>query len=73
MAKGPGKYDHLCSIVRRASDARIAMVVIVGGTLGDGFSVQVEGIDTEDMQEATLALARGLESIAEQIRGDIVQ
>jgi hypothetical protein len=39
---GPGKYDDLCTIVRERSNARAAIVIIVEGNKGGGFSVQGE-------------------------------
>ena len=39
-AFGPGKYDDLCTRVREESTAVAAIVVIVGGERGSGFSVQ---------------------------------
>jgi hypothetical protein len=40
MPAGPGKYDQLCTIVRQKARAEAAIVVIVGGERGSGFSVQ---------------------------------
>jgi hypothetical protein len=38
--KNPGKYDDLCTYVREQSNAAAAVVIIVGGNQGHGFSVQ---------------------------------
>jgi hypothetical protein len=43
MPEGPGKYDALCTTVREATDAEAAIVIIVGGFEGPGFSVQTKG------------------------------
>jgi hypothetical protein len=40
MAIGPGKYDELCTYVREESKADCAVVMIVNGEKGSGFSVQ---------------------------------
>ena len=45
MALGPGKYDDLATIVREQTNAQAVIVVVIGGTLGNGFSVQArEGV-----------------------------
>jgi hypothetical protein len=41
MADGPGKYDELATYVRTAAQARGVVLILVDGTLGSGFSVQV--------------------------------
>lgn len=38
---GPGKYDHLCATVRREAEAECAIVIVIGGKKGSGFSCQV--------------------------------
>lgn len=68
MAWGPGKYDHLCTLVREKvgmvdTSPGGVVVVVFGGDKGHGFSVQA------DLQ-TTLALPDILESIAKQIRQD---
>lgn len=40
MPTGPGKYDDLCTIVREQSEATAAIVIILDGNRGTGFSVQ---------------------------------
>lgn len=40
MPIGPGKYDNLCTFVREESKAAAAIVIIVGGKYGNGFSIQ---------------------------------
>lgn len=61
MAPGPGKYDDLCTFVRENAKAKGALVIILDGEKGSGFSCQ-----------ADLAVARQLpkmlENIAKQIR-----
>jgi hypothetical protein len=41
MALGPGIYDALCTYVREQSQAEGAIVIVLGGELGSGFSVQI--------------------------------
>lgn len=40
MAVGPGKYDNLCTYVREQAEARAAIVIILEGNQGQGFSCQ---------------------------------
>lgn len=40
MPEGPGKYDELATIVREMAMAQATIVIIFGGILGSGFSVQ---------------------------------
>jgi hypothetical protein len=43
MPNGPGKYDDYCTRVREETDAHAAIVLVIGGKRGSGFSVQSEG------------------------------
>jgi hypothetical protein len=67
MPLGPGKYDDICSQVRRqvgiADEGQSGGVVVIvfGGNKGHGFSCQAD-------LETTLALPDVLESVARQIR-----
>jgi hypothetical protein len=40
MALGPGKYDDLCTTVRESAEADAALVIILNGRKGSGFSIQ---------------------------------
>jgi hypothetical protein len=64
MPIGPGKYDDLCTYVREQSQAKAALVIILDGKLGSGFSVQAHGGPLPGLPAL-------LEDIAKQIRGDI--
>lgn len=65
MPIGPGKYDDLCTLVRGISGGRAAMVIIVGGVDGSGFSVQSVGDNfTEKLPEV-------LETMAAEIRASL--
>lgn len=59
---GPGKYDDACTIVREMTGAACAMVVIIHGNKGSGFSVQTSGPIHPN------ALADLLEDVARQLR-----
>lgn len=65
MTIGPGKYDDLCTIVREKADAEVAVVIIMGGIHGHGFSVQM--VDQNNLKE----LPRILEMMAQQLRKDM--
>jgi hypothetical protein len=38
---GPGKYDQICTAAREEALARCALLIILDGEHGHGFSVQV--------------------------------
>lgn len=40
MPIGPGKYDDLCTLVRKKAKAEGAIVIVINGNDGDGFSCQ---------------------------------
>lgn len=65
MPIGPGKYDDICSFVRKAvgigDDGGGVIVIVFGGTRGNGFSCQADLL-------TTLALPEVLEDVARQIR-----
>jgi hypothetical protein len=61
---GPGKYDELCTIARETTDAVCAIVVVIGGSKGSGFSVQTR----HPIDASTLATI--LETVARQLRKD---
>jgi hypothetical protein len=61
MALGPGKYDDLCTMVREQAKAKGAVIIVLDGEHGKGFSCQAD-------LRATLALPDILESVARQMR-----
>lgn len=61
MKAGPGKYDALCTKVREESEAQTAIVIVMNGKDGSGFSVQ-------SVLEDSLPLAALLEHIAKELR-----
>jgi len=61
---GAGVYDDVCTMARETTQADGAIVMILGGNKGSGFSVQVE-------QERIHELPAVLENIAAQLRADI--
>ena len=57
---GPGRYDDLCTHVRETANAEGAVVIVVHGILGSGFSFQ-GGI------EAMVTLPDMLRKVADDI------
>lgn len=64
MPVGPGKYDDLCTYVREQAKAAGAIVIVIGGAKGAGFSVQAPPI-------VTLKLPALLRELAKQIEESI--
>jgi len=61
---GPGKYDELCTQVREQAKAPAAMIIVIEGDKGSGFSCQLAegyGID----------LSYILRLVADQIERDL--
>lgn len=61
MPQGPGKYDELATLVLERAEAAGVVVIIVGGTKGAGFSVQV----------TDPRLLGGLSSVLRQVADEI--
>ena len=41
MPYGPGKYDDVCTVVRETTNATGAIVIVLNGNQGSGFSCQI--------------------------------
>ena len=68
MTFGPGKYDHLTTLVRKragVTEGGGVVLIVVGGDKGPGFSVQADF-------ETSLMLPDILEMVAKQMRRDVV-
>lgn len=61
---GPGKYDDECTIVRESTNAQAAIVIVLGGKKGAGFSCQARGV------HVLTGLPGILRNIASQIEDD---
>ena len=61
MPLGPGKYDDLCTMVRRKAKAHGAMVLVIGGERGSGFSVQADIVQTMQLPQTLRSLAQQIE------------
>lgn len=64
--RGPGKYDDACTQARESTGAAGAVLIVLDGDHGYGFSVQVT-------PEALFRLPEMLEYMAKQIRADLEQ
>lgn len=62
MPIGPGKYDPLCTYVREEADALAAIVIVMHGKHGNGFSIQAH----ENMPPAEIANL--LEQVVKELR-----
>ena len=64
MPLGPGKYDDLCTDVRKKANAEGVVLIILHGNQGNGFSVQAT-------VPITLTLAKLLRDTADVIQDSI--
>jgi hypothetical protein len=64
MALGAGKYDALATYVREQAKADGVVVLVFGGTHGDGIQIQADVF-------TTLGLPKFLEHLAAAIRRDL--
>jgi hypothetical protein len=61
MSNDAGKYADLCAEVLRQAEAKGAIVIVLGGKLGSGFSIEADF-------ETLCQLPDMLETIAKQMR-----
>jgi hypothetical protein len=64
MTFGAGKYDAILTEARKAAEADGAILIVLNGKHGFGFSCQADPV-------ATARLPEFLEDIARQIRADL--
>lgn len=63
---GPGKYDDACTAARTMTNAEVALVIILNGDKGSGFSMQGDAAAQPTVEQvATL-----LEHVAAELRRD---
>lgn len=60
MALGPGKYDDLCTYVRRQAKADGAVLIVLNGNRGHGFAVQADLMSTLMLPDLLETLARDI-------------
>jgi hypothetical protein len=65
MPRGPGKYDLETTIARLSTNADAAILIVLGGKLGNGFSVQGT---TPFIRELPTFLRRIADEIEEDLR-----
>lgn len=41
---GPGKYDAACTAAREMTKAQVCLLLVLGGDMGNGFSVQTHDL-----------------------------
>jgi hypothetical protein len=68
MVVGPGLYDDLCTRAREDADAVAAMVIILGGRGGSGFSVQSSSHVHDKVMQTLPGLLR---MMADEIERDL--
>ena len=59
---GAGKYDQLCTYVREQAGAQGALLLVLGGTKGNGFSLQADLVTTLRLPEILRELATKIEA-----------
>jgi hypothetical protein len=70
VTTGPGKYDDLATIVREQAEADAAIVIVLNGNKGSGFSVQAL---IHRHGEVITRMPELLREIARQIERDVRQ
>jgi hypothetical protein len=70
MATGPGKYDQILTTARETAGAHSGILIIFGGTMGDGFSCQATAETTASLPAILRFLA---DDIEKSIPADIWQ
>lgn len=58
---GAGKYDDLCTIVREKAEAIAALVIVIGGNKGPGFSAQMPPQLSEEIPKLLRGIADEIE------------
>ena len=78
MARGPGKYDALATMVREQADADCVVVIVINGRLGSGFSIQAladvksgSGFPVHATAEVTDRLPALLRGVADDIEATL--
>ena len=69
MAIGPGKYDDLCTVVRETANAEGAIIIILNGNQGGGFSCQAPLELTARLPAILRAVADDIEKSGGAING----
>lgn len=59
--QGPSKYDKECAAIRIATEARSALLIVLGGKRGNGFSAQTHPADAMVIPELLRIMADEIE------------
>jgi len=70
MPHGPGKYDAECTAVQQSTGADVALVIVLGGSRGSGFSAAFVSHDPARPPPALLGVPQILRDVADQIEAD---
>lgn len=65
--RGPGKYDYLCTLVRKKAQAVGAVIFVIGGFKGNGLSVQFPPGMLAHLPELLRKTADGIEAENKQL------
>lgn len=65
---GPGKYDDACTVVRESLRAKGAIIVVLDGVQGNGFSAQLTEPDMKAMPGILRDIAKEIEAGAKQMK-----
>jgi hypothetical protein len=71
MALGAGKYDELCTDVLKRSGAVGAIVMVIGGDKGSGFSVHAPFELLASLPDVLRTIAEGIEN--DSATGDVLK
>lgn len=65
MPQGPGKYDEILTEAREKAEAFGAILIVLGGNKGNGFSVQARKDITGDLPVILREIANEIEKCAQ--------
>lgn len=65
---GPGRYDDVCTMVRMVTGAKVALVIVIDGDKGEGFSLQLQTTDTMLLVELPALLRKMADTIAADLK-----
>lgn len=68
-AKPEGKYDAVSEEVLKQTEAAAALVIVVGGNKGNGFSMSID-VMKKDIHEILFGVPFVLRQVADQIEKD---
>ena len=69
MPQGPGKYDDLATYVREQAEAMAALVIVLAGNKGSGFSLQA--LQSSKEAVSPIVVAELLRAVANEIEASV--